>query len=189
MRIGISPSTVLVLASITVMVSSFALETKTRSPAARIPRRTAAAVHFRRRTAGRCGRRSPLGRRGRRDIDHRHRIRLAHVGIAQARDRHAAAAGGALAPLTASALGKPKAGKANPGVALLLRRSAPGNRLIFEHPDVRDVQLPAVRRKRDRERQAAHLDGRDHLARPGIDHRDAEVRLIHHVKGTIALGS
>ena len=86
MRIGISASTVEVLASITVIVSSFALETKTCPAAARIPEgllppwtdgterqtRPDEALHF--------------GRRRSRNIHDTHRVGFAQVRVAQARD-------------------------------------------------------------------------------------------------------
>ena len=88
------------------------------------------------------------------------------------------------APETASALGKPKAGKGSP-VAVAWCGIGARDGLVFEQTDIGDVERAAVRREGEGEGQASGFDGRDYLARMGVDHRDAEVSLIHHVEEVV----
>ena len=61
-------------------------------------------------------------------------------------------------------------------------RSAPGTRLVFEHPDVGDVGALPVRRKRHRKRQPAQPQDASDCAAVGIDCHQSEIRLIEHVE-------
>ena len=125
MRIGISASTALVLASITVMVSSLALETNTRPAAARMPEGLLPPC-----TAGPKGRPvrmklSTFGAVGVETSTTLTELDSRTFGSPRPGTLTGPRSVARSAPATASALGNPKAGKGSP-VALACFGSAPG---------------------------------------------------------------
>ena len=86
-------------------------------------------------------------------------------------------------PAADSALGKPKAGKSRP-VSLACLAFGARNRLVLEHADVGDVELAAVGRKRQRERQPADPDRRLYLPGFCVDYSDPEIRLVDRIENS-----
>ncbi len=117
------------------------------------PRRTAAPMHIlpERQTCADEG--LHFRRRGSRNIDHAHRVGFADVRVAQAGDFDRSPDGSPLGSGGGFGAGKSEGRKGQPRGARLLHIGA-GDRLIFKHAQVGDVEFAPVGGKRHGEGQA-----------------------------------
>ncbi len=114
-----------------------------------------------------------------RDVDRPDREALVHVRVPEARNAVALA----LRPLTHFPGAEGRRRERRTETRRIGLRVQPLDLRILEHAHVRDVEGPAVRRKGDAERIAAHGDARYQPTGRRVQDHDAEVRLVHAVDG------
>src|SRR5262249_38628386 len=114
-------------------------------------------------------------------VDDRHRIRLPHIGVAQAWDLCGAFGRFAFGAVNSFVRRKSERGEGKTGLARVNFIGA-RNRFVLEHADVGDVRAAPVRRQRERERQAPKLQRSRDPALGEVDSNHAGIGLIEDVE-------
>ncbi len=119
--------------------------------------------------------------RWRRYVNHADRIRFANVRVAEPGNFDRAALGGPFNPVSGFRTRESK-GREHQARAARLFGIGSGKHLIFEHPEVCDVELPSSGRPGHGKGKPSDFYGGDHLTRARVNGCDPEVGLVHHVE-------